>query len=442
MLSTKPRPMTRERLRNQIVAMIVLAAGIGGASWYLLHLARATREASKETAGAPDGDPWEALPGEEPIRLTPALEAQVLEDTPAHRALREPEVYAHLLAETVNRSFGYLRHLGFQPASRAALTADPRPFRGRPLEVRGELVQLREEPLAQKIAGFDVVHRGALRTREGDLFQFDMLEFPVGELPVGRIARLWGVFYKDSLLVDERRPERSIDHVPFLIGKLIRPSVHPEAVTSIDLDRMGRVQDLDVEDARAIEPEAYFHAASFLRAQAGPLPDAIPADGPVLEALEDPEASTRFRGRAIRTWGRVVDLFRYPWQVENVAGIDHVWRAFIRTADYVNLFVDLVEKPRAVPGDRVRFEAIFVKRWVYEAQSGDFRRSPLLVGRSLEPLPDSGSPALGPVPIVIVAGAVLFGAALGFAIFADHRAARRFRERFRARGRASGRVRV
>lgn len=448
MLTSKPRPMTAQRLRNQLLALIVLAAGIGGASWWLFRVARTTREAPAGTAGLrdtalPDAGAGPALPGETPIRLTPGLEAQVLEDTPAHRAVREPEVHAHLLAETANRSFGYLRHLGFAPASRAALSADPRAFRARPLEVRGELAELREEPLERKIAGFETVHRGVLRTREGDVFQFHMLEPPEDGVAPGGTVRLWGVFYKDSLLLDERSPEQSDDHVPFLIGKVLRPSVHPEAVPRIDLERMGRVQDLDVEDARAIEPDAYFHAAAFLKQHPGPVPDAVPADAQVLQLLQDPEASTRWRGRAIRTWGRVVDLFPYPWQVENVAGIDRVHRALIRTADSVNLFVDLVEKPPVRAGDRVRVEAVFVKRWVYETRSGDLRRTPLLVGRTLEPLPPSESPATGPLPIAIVAGAVLFAAALGLVVLTERRAERRFRERFRSGGvRNEGRVRA
>jgi hypothetical protein len=142
--------------------------------------------------------------------------------------------------------------------------------------------------------------------------------------------------------------------------------------------------------------------------------------------LLGPEAA-RHRGEVVRVEGRlkrVRDISPTPGlQADGVAHLYEGWIFSELYRDY-SYCVVFTERPPGIDvaeslDRRVAFEGFFFK--VYRFQAGDgARRAPLLIGRTLRPLPATAGPSLAPAvaaaPVVIggVAVALTAGVALAW----------------------------
>ena len=213
----------------------------------------------------------------------------------------------------------------------------------------------------------------------------------------------------------------------------------------VDREQIDHVRD-DTLGVRRAEADAFY--ATLAKARD------IPADC-LAEAARDDVAfavlmtnSDEFRGIPITVTGEIKRLNALD-AVENAYGIATFYEAWLFTSDSGDNPYRIVtaSAPEGLPrGDidgeaRVRVTGYFFKREGYAAEGG-LHKAPLLIGKTLEPLPrrPAGIPMAQNFPLTryIVGGAAVVLVLLGIAVWAFNRSDRKFKREHLDRMAVSG----
>lgn len=189
------------------------------------------------------------------------LVAKIKDETKAQRYTDEAGPFAHML-EIANQLYpATLKFLGMPeemvPASK--IRANPARYRAKPLWYAGELVALdRPKPIATLPNA--QLTRGRLRTDNGDVILFGVLEPVPSNLIPGSYVRVDGLFFK---LKDD--PFLKLEKAPYILGPTLREAFRRfEPVKKLDPKILAMAKDKTDEEASQVEPVPLYHLSSYV----------------------------------------------------------------------------------------------------------------------------------------------------------------------------------
>ncbi len=305
---------------------------------------------------------------------------EVHDASSADRLVIEPGPFSTLLEQSRALLPGHLLTLG-EPGFPFA-EADPRPLRGKPFRLRGEVKDLRT---------FKRVHDGPeetwlwVQTDQGDDYFFASKGRPATLFDSGgNFVLTDGYFFKyyTQTLEEERIT------APVFVGRGLRPSAKRlEPVQAIDAVLLSDVEDSEFgDDGKFYEGDGFWHLMSWVQTL-GKDPEQMQAAFDGAEAfnknmLADFAADpSLFRGKAVRIVGRPVRAITEA-AGENPLRAGYLSYSFLHKYEFDDQYI-LV----AAPGDRV-FDKVnlsrellgyFLRLWSYIDGDGNQRKVPLFV---------------------------------------------------------------
>lgn len=194
-------------------------------------------------------------------KIDEKLIAQIKDDNKQQRYTDEAGPFAHLLEVAHQLYPATLQALGMPkemvPVSK--IQADPARYRAKPLWYAGELMAL-ERPKPIPTIPSAKLTKGRLRTDNGDVILFGVLEPVPSDLVPGSFVRVEGLFFK---LKDD--PFLKREKAPYILGPKLREAFRKfEPVKKIDEEILAKVKDKTDEEASHIEPIPLYHLSSYV----------------------------------------------------------------------------------------------------------------------------------------------------------------------------------
>ncbi len=358
------------------------------------------------------------------------LLSEVRDSTRTERLIREPEPYAHLLAEARNLAPGDLEVLGLRSMDAAAIHADPALHRGQPFEVRGflESIEVVQGQVWEEI-------RGTIREPSGQLYAFSVLREP--DVQVGQVVRLKGFFFK--LFSLETAPGEYADAVIYLIGKsLIRSFLSMDAPSSLDEIPFDEARDFDITDMVELQEEILYPVLNYARGLSDEERAAIePQDVTWAELRKRPD---QYRGTIVRILARYVPGLEWPRQLgpegENPLDVRFFHDGILalpneRLIRWIG--IDPFPQPVLRESKLAYMTGVFVKNYAWENNRGQILNGPMLVPIRFEPFVMPSNEAIHQLAYVIGGVTLFLIVAFFLAVFHDSRKAAEFRREFLVR---------
>jgi hypothetical protein len=328
----------------------------------------------------------------------------------------------------------------FKRLNMAAVFADSPLHRGEPMEVIGELMQLRRVDVFDrynfKVATRTELWEGVLKPWKSQtgseapilFLMVDRQDADLGEkLLVGDAVKLQGIFFK----LQEFDLLGSKCMGPWILGKRLLPSFRLPTPDAVKPDLIGTgVDDVDLESGLApFFQEGFFHLMVAAANRSEFLYEDVRSIRGVRtrELLKEPQTH---RGQTLELSGRVIRVEEHKMQAffpQNKDGdhaIDRFWIAYITSDGTVPMSVMTLEPP---PEDLttksvVDLKATFFRVWGFKSANG-WSVSPLLVavsGLSIRP-PVEDAPDFVGYGILILG--VLIALVVGVVLYKDRRGA-------------------
>ncbi len=316
-----------------------------------------------------------------------ALRAGVEDSTPAQRVRLERAPVATLLGlarQLTPAHFEALDARALDAATIEEIRADPNPWRGRAVTVRGQVLvhkELRPDALAAP------EHHLTLAVEGGGTAHAVVLSAPT-PLEPGDWLRLSGLFLK---LYSNEGPAGEWIEAPLVVSSRAEPSVAPIGPRPYhDPDRLDLVIDDGLQRPLGLDVPGRFELLAHARDAAPDAHDfsaALELDRDLLgRILEDPQP---YRGAAFRLGTSRIEVVRHLALPENGARLDTVTELWIANTGWDRaLPVIGVQVPGRLAGlakgQLIKGELQFFKNYAFDSGVGTRRVAPFFVGHSIE----------------------------------------------------------
>ncbi len=379
-------------------------------------------------------------------RLDPAALEGVKDSTPGERVILEPDAFKSLALHAQALFPDHLEALGEPGLPFAEMESRSREFRGKPVRLRGEIVDARE---IIRFPGGSPEYWCTIRTEDGDLFFFASLRVPEELFLSENFVLADGLYLKlySQTLEGERLA------APLIIGKKLSPSRRTAApARTVDLHLLAKVKDANHQSGKLREDgtwewkeeatpdqEALWHMLNVAR-EAGKdealleeaFEEAREIDMPLLKeiALRPP----LFRGQPFVLHGRVLKA-RFMRKGENPLRMAFVGDGFLGSTDLGRNPLHLYSTegfPLDEEGPRALL-AWFIQLEAWEDGEGGLRLGPVFVVAGERKLNLETPAFVSQIVISFLAIAVVLAGAIAWLARRDHEraglAARRLAER-------------
>ncbi len=362
-------------------------------------------------------------------KVDPALLTSVRDGTPAERVVKESEPYSHLINEAAKLIPGDMELLDTKLADPKAILADPAAFRGKPLEIKGNIQYFGQDTFKNH-----TITNGYLTTLEGDTVYFTVLNMPESFM-YGGVMKLRGFFFKlfSFTLPDEM--ERISSNALFFVGNRLVPSFYSiDPVTSLDFDLLEVIADMDPESAtRDFQEKQLYHLLSYV----------VNMDEETKKGLEYIEKTpSEVIPRSFQNRGKPLDIVGYvKWlrmrqlgpEGENPLGLKNVhhgvaanfrgglsWCYFI--APELPEWLDI--------NDFVHLKGIFFRNYIYTNQRGHPTQAPVLIITDIEEFVIPEDESIAYLQAIFLGMAVLMLGFFVLILFRDRKKSKELHARF------------
>lgn len=379
-----------------------------------------------------------------------ALAALVADSTEDARSTLEADARELLFehaAKLVDRHFEAMDTPALDEALVAEILGDPDASRGRPLRLRGYLLDMVQRTRADG----EPFHQGSMVLDDGVIVHVAADDLQTDKLGPGSAVRLDGFFMK--VLVEEAGGGW-ID-APLVVGhELVRsfpalytelPNARVEDGGTYTESELANIVNDDIREGVGTLPFAEkwkLLGRAALAAEDGVDWDATPVlDRQTLQALlDDPDP---WRGMPVRLPLDGAALLTVtnrpagenPARLERYADgwlAEYSWYDFVPTIQFLAPFdvdIDTAEDPTVVG------RGFFFKNLAYQADEAGTRLTPILVLSSLDEVGRSGSGSVPTLMAIVAGGAILFGAILFLLVRRDKQQSEAFAARRKQRQR-------
>jgi len=429
---------------NRVVFMLVLMGAFGAG--IVILWTQGTRKSSKltlvEKAPKEADDFGPELHPDDPIRLPPALAAQIDEKDGHARSTREEKPWRELMSQLYNRNPLFIREvLKYREADYDSILRNPAAARGETLFVRGTLVDFGERALDKPLGDYLRVHFGVVKDNQGNLFWFESLAFDDEHIhKLGQVVLCEGVFFKvwkyirvETTPINLHELPEQVDNLPMMLCRSVRRSFRIQEVTELNPRLVRSVQcSTNLEQEHPLASGPFYHLLGYMQnLPIDRIPKKIQTYDDMVGRLDNPNKYDKFRGEWVSFWGRLGPIYKHLDE-ENPAGVKHHYRAIVSSSDRRVVMVVLSDKPEGfeIYQDVVQVKGIFFRPYCYETDTdGRYARIPVVVAKRMTKVKFStGAWAY----IAMGMGALLAAALLcvGFVIYRERRAIKEHHDRF------------
>ncbi|MFH2001603.1 MAG: hypothetical protein ABIK28_18105 [Planctomycetota bacterium] len=378
-----PRGVPTGSGSNRLIVLTVVTLIVLGAYLYFNYQAHLPQDEGVIDPGTYSEIPHSIrLPG---AKVDLAKLSEIKDKDLAQRVIKETEPYHHLVQQAARLVYGDMELLGARKALWEEIVNDPQAFRGKPLEIKGNL-QWFEKTTFNEVP----LYRGSLVSKDGKDYYFTILNMPA-EIKVHDVVKLQGFFFK---LYSFNAPEddRRIDNAVFLVGKQLIPSFYQmEPVTTLDMDLLNSIYDYDILDlAKYFEEKPLYHILSYVQNMDKETLQKIDFGNEVLppEILRKPD---QYRGKPVKILGEIVLM-----PVEKVLGPDgenplntarcyHGVLLNYRGGKMGFCYFISLEKPAWMKkDDLVYMKGFFFRNYAYRTQNENLQPAPLIIVSGFE----------------------------------------------------------
>ena len=412
--------------KTRIIFLLVITAIVIAAFFYFKILSQQQQQdvkiASDDYVNAPPPR-VEVYARVEPEKLVEIRDTAISE-----RVVKEKEPFLHLIKQASKLIPGDMEILGVESADLEAIRRDPAAFRGKPLQIKGNLQWFESE----EFQNFQLF-RGYMTTLQGEYVYFTVLHMP-DEIQMGDVFKLQGFFFKIYSFILPGEENRVSDAV-FLVGRrLIQYFYRMDPVTEIDMDLLESIYDYTLEaSSKEFQEKPLYHLLSYVQNMDDETYQSIEfsehlADEVMLKASD-------FRGKALDIVGQPVWLRERLLgpEGENPLGIDKIYRGIVLNykGGFCYFFaLDIPDWLTIDYKDLVHLKGFFLRNYSYTTRQGKPQSAPTLIVRGFDKYVYPEDNTMAYITLFIFGLTLLIIGFFFFTVYKDRKSNRLYRARF------------